>query len=63
MDRTDLLAALCLVLVIEGLFLLAAPGAWKRMAAQLTAIPERALRIGGGAMIVIGLIALQFVRV
>ena len=62
MNRTDLLAALCLVLVIEGLFLLVAPGAWKRMAAQLTLTPERVLRIGGGAMIVAGLIALQLVR-
>ena len=61
-NYADLLAALCLVLVIEGLFLLAAPGAWKRMAAQLTATPERALRVGGGVMIAIGLIALQFVR-
>ena len=62
MNRTDLLAALCLVLVIEGLFLLVAPGAWKRMAAQLTLTPESVLRIGGGAMIVAGLIALQLVR-
>jgi uncharacterized protein YjeT (DUF2065 family) len=62
MNRTDLLAALCLVLVIEGLFLLVAPGAWKRMAAQLTLTPDRALRVGGGAMIVAGLIALQLVR-
>lgn len=63
MNYSDLLAALCLVLVIEGLFLLAAPGAWKRMAAQLTATPERALRIGGGVMVVVGLVALQLVRV
>ena len=62
MDRTDLLAALCLVLVIEGLFLLVAPGAWKRMAVQLTMTPENVLRIGGGAMIAVGLIALQLVR-
>lgn len=62
MDRTDLLAALCLVLVIEGLILLVAPGPWKRMAEQLTATPERALRVGGGVMIVAGLLALQLVR-
>ena len=61
-NYADLLAALCLVLVIEGLFLLVAPGAWKRMAAQVTATPERALRVGGGVMIAIGLVALQFVR-
>jgi uncharacterized protein YjeT (DUF2065 family) len=62
MDRTDLLAALCLVLVIEGLILLVAPGVWKRMAAQLANTPERALRVGGGVMIVAGLLALQLVR-
>jgi uncharacterized protein len=58
----DLLAALCLVLVIEGLFLLVAPGAWKRAAAQLLQAKDRALRAGGAAMIVLGLLALQFVR-
>jgi uncharacterized protein YjeT (DUF2065 family) len=62
MNYADLLAALCLVLVIEGLFLLAAPVAWKRMAAQLTSTPERALRVGGGVMVAIGLVALQLVR-
>jgi len=62
MMSTDLLAALCLVLVIEGLVLLVAPGAWKRMAAQLTLTPERVLRISGGAMVAVGLIALQLVR-
>jgi uncharacterized protein YjeT (DUF2065 family) len=61
-NYVNLLAALCLVLVIEGLFLLVAPGAWKRMAEQLTATPERALRIGGSVMVAIGLIALQFVH-
>jgi uncharacterized protein len=62
MNRPDLLAALCLVLVIEGLFLLVAPGSWKRMAAQLSLTPENVLRIGGGAMIAAGLVALQLVR-
>jgi uncharacterized protein YjeT (DUF2065 family) len=62
MNTTDLLASLCLVLVIEGLFLFVAPGAWKHMAAQLGAAPDRALRVGGAAMVGAGLIALQFVR-
>ena len=62
MNRPDLLAALCLVLVIEGLFLLVAPAAWKRMAAQLSLTPDNVLRIGGGAMVAAGLIALQLVR-
>ncbi|HTD27868.1 MAG TPA: DUF2065 family protein [Xanthomonadaceae bacterium] len=62
MNWTDLLAALCLVLVIEGLFLLVAPAAWKRIATQLAVTSERAMRVGGGVMILAGLIALQLVR-
>ncbi|MBB5207098.1 DUF2065 family protein [Chiayiivirga flava] len=58
----DLWAALCLVLVLEGLLLFAAPGAWRRMAERLQDLPERSLRLYGGGMVVAGLIALQFVR-
>ncbi len=58
----DLLAALCLVLVIEGLVLFVGPAAWKRVAEQLCAVPESVLRISGAVMIAIGLIALQLVR-
>jgi uncharacterized protein YjeT (DUF2065 family) len=59
---SELAAALCLVLVLEGLFLFAAPGAWKRMAEQMQQIDHRTLRMIGGAMIVVGLIALHVVR-
>jgi len=55
-------AALCLVLVLEGLFLFAAPGMWKRMAEQMQQIDHRTLRMIGGAMIVAGLIALRLVH-
>ena len=55
-------AALCLVLVIEGLFLFASPGLWKRMAEQLQQIDERTLRMIGAGMIVVGLVMLQVVR-
>ena len=58
----DLLAALCLVLVIEGLLLLGAPGLWKRLAEQMQTLPERSLRTYGGVMAMLGLILLQFVR-
>ena len=58
----DLLAALCLVLVLEGLLLFAAPGLWKQAVAQLLERPDQALRAAGGVMIVLGLVALQFVR-
>jgi uncharacterized protein YjeT (DUF2065 family) len=52
-------AALCLVLVIEGLFLFAAPALWKRMAEQLRQLDDRSLRIGGAVMIGVGLLALK----
>lgn len=58
----DLWAALCLVLVIEGLMLFVAPGAWKQMALRLQELPPQQLRIGGAIMIIAGLIALQLVR-
>ncbi|MBK6376464.1 MAG: DUF2065 family protein [Xanthomonadales bacterium] len=59
---SELAAAICLVLVIEGLFLFAAPGAWKRMAERLQQIDEPTLRKVGGVMVVIGLIALKLVH-
>lgn len=57
-----LLAALCLVAVIEGLFLFAAPRAWKRAAEQLHAMPERRLRAVGAAVVAAGLVSLWIVR-
>ena len=59
---TDLSAALCLVLVLEGLLLFAAPGAWKRAVAQLLALGEQPLRVAGAVMVGLGLLALQLVR-
>lgn len=59
---TELLAALCLVLVIEGLLLFASPAGWKRMMDQAMQLPESALRRYGAVMVVIGLVALQLVR-
>ena len=58
----DLWAALCLVAVIEGLFLFAAPGGWKKAAGQLQAMPERHLRMVGVAVLVAGLLSLYLVR-
>ena len=50
------------MLVLEGLLLFAAPGAWKRMAEQLQQIDERRLRIVGGVLVVVGLVVLRLVR-
>ena len=62
MQWSDLLAALALVLILEGLFLFAAPNVWKRMVAQLLPQPERQLSAIGGFMLITGLIALYFIR-
>lgn len=58
----DLWAALCLVAVLEGLFLFALPGAWKRAVAQMLEMPDRQVRIIGGIVLGLGLLALYFVR-
>lgn len=59
---TDLWAALCLVAIIEGLFLFIAPGGWKRAAEQLHAMTDTNLRTVGGVILMIGIIALYLVR-
>lgn len=58
----DLWAALCLVLVIEGLLLFAAPGAWRRAVEEIRGQPDARLRVIGGTMVVLGLMALYWVR-
>jgi uncharacterized protein YjeT (DUF2065 family) len=58
----DLCAALCLVAVLEGVLLFVFPTAWKRMAAQLHAMPDRQLRIFGAVILLMGLLALILVR-
>lgn len=59
---SDLLAALCLVLLIEGLMLFAAPDAWKRAVEQLATQPATRLRTYGGFMVIAGLVSLYLVR-
>lgn len=59
---SDLWAALCLVLVLEGLMLFVAPAGWQQMARRLLEIDPKQLRIGGAVMVVVGLICLQLVR-
>ena len=58
----DLAAALCLVLVLEGLLLFVAPGLWKQAVAQMLEKRESGLRAVGGIMMLLGLMALQWVR-
>jgi len=59
---SDLWAALCLVVVIEGLVLFAAPGAWKRMVLQALEVPNRQLSAIGGIMVILGILSLYWLR-
>lgn len=58
----DLYAALCLVFVIEGLILLAAPRGWQRMVEQAARMDPRILRVCGAFAVVAGLLVLQLVN-
>ncbi|MEQ4575874.1 MAG: DUF2065 family protein [Gammaproteobacteria bacterium] len=58
----DFFSALCLVAVLEGLFLFAAPLAWKRLAEQLLGLHTFQLRIFGAITLSIGLVSLWWVR-
>ncbi|HEY5612955.1 MAG TPA: DUF2065 family protein [Lysobacter sp.] len=58
----ELLSALCLVAVLEGLFLFVAPRGWKRAAEQLHALPDRKLRMLGAIVLAGGVVSLWLVR-
>ena len=58
----DLWAALCLVAVIEGLFLFAAPGAWKRAVEQMLQMSDEHVRRMGAVILILGLVSLWWVR-
>lgn len=57
----EFLAALCMVLVLEGLFLFAVPRAWQRMAEQMRELQPRQLRMIGAGMMAIGVLVLKLV--
>lgn len=59
---SDLWAALCLVAVFEGLFLFAAPAAWKAAAARMMELSDAQVRRFGAALLALGLLALWWVR-
>jgi len=59
----ELMAALCLVLVLEGLFLFAAPNTWQRLVEQMRTLEPRQLRIIGGVMVGVGFLALKLINV
>ena len=59
---SDLLAALAILLVLEGLLPFLNPAATRRAFAQLAALAERELRIAGLVSMLAGLVLLFIVR-
>jgi len=53
-------AALCLMLVFEGLLLFAAPKGWQAMVREALKLPPSSLRLYGAGVMVAGLLLLQF---
>ena len=62
MQWADLLAALALVLVIEGMVPFLNPQSLRRMLATAAQLDDRALRLAGLFSMILGLILLYFVR-
>ncbi|KQX99847.1 hypothetical protein ASD22_06405 [Rhodanobacter sp. Root480] len=56
----QLAAALCLVLVLEGLLLFAAPASWQAMMRQALTLSPRTLRLFGACAVIIGLVLLRW---
>lgn len=59
---SDLLAAVAIYLVLEGLLPFASPRGWRRSLEQLGQLSDRQLRTGGLVVIVAGLLLLYWVR-
>jgi uncharacterized protein len=59
---SDFLAALGLVLVIEGLLYGGFPELARRLGAEMQAMPENMLRIGGLASVALGVLVVWLVR-
>lgn len=58
----DLLTALGLVLVIEGLLLALVPDAMKRRVAEILTRPAQTLRIGGVVAVALGVVTVWLAR-
>ncbi len=62
MAWTEILTALALVLVIEGLLPFAAPGRYRQMVAEIVQLSDNHIRIVGMVVILAGLVLLYVVR-
>ena len=59
---SEILTAVALVLVIEGLLPFASPGRYRQLVAQIVTLSDNNIRITGLIVIVIGLALLLIVR-
>jgi uncharacterized protein YjeT (DUF2065 family) len=62
MNWGDLLTALALVMIIEGIIPFISPRGYKNTMQQLTAMPESNLRSIGFGLMLVGVVFLYFVR-
>lgn len=58
----EILTAIALVLVIEGLLPAISPSAYKKAVTELASMPPRGIRITGLVLMVVGTVLLQFVH-
>lgn len=58
----DLLTAIALLLIIEGLMPVIAPAAWQKYLREIARLDPRTVRVIGVASMVIGAILLQFIH-
>jgi uncharacterized protein YjeT (DUF2065 family) len=58
----DLLTAIALVLIIEGLVPSIAPASWQRYLAEITRLNPRTVRTAGVLSMVAGAVLLQFLN-
>ncbi|MEC8300035.1 MAG: DUF2065 domain-containing protein [Pseudomonadota bacterium] len=59
---TDLGAALCLVLIVEGIVPFLYPSRWRRVAESLAHLEDRQMRIIGFLSMIVGTSLLYFIR-
>lgn len=62
MDWTDLLSALGLMLILEGMLPFASPSGWRNMMRQVGSAPDSNLRAIGAVSMIAGLLILYFAR-
>jgi uncharacterized protein YjeT (DUF2065 family) len=62
MAWTEILTALALVFIIEGLLPFAAPGRYRQMVAEIVRLSDNHIRVFGLIVIIIGLVLFSVVR-